>query len=502
MKEVKPMSHIWSDEEITSFKVLLRKISEKFESEEDVKEAKVVAKLLTEINPDAPEAWYFLGVVNGILGALDEAQNNLFRSLELGGEKFWNYVELANVFMKQGSLKEAIQWGYKSLEFDQENVFVCHKLADLHVLDGNARKAIKVLEPLLSTKSIKTEDKHDTLVRLGNLCMVTQRMKRALEYFKEAQKLIPQDESLWADIGHCLSRLENHDDALSAFKKAADSKPSPSNLYNLGDAYLSLNQPEKSIAPLVEATRKEPGYSIAHYDLSRAFIEMKKYREGAAAAMAALRPDPEMKLQRTNLGLGAMSNLGLCLMNLGRYEEALECFRRNKNLLAPTFFNTGLTLFRMKRYKEALEYFLSALAICPDDPEYLNLVGQSYAGLGKDKIAEKYLRKSIKKDPTYAMGYYDLGVILAKFKTRQPEALRCFMKAIKFDRSLAWAYYSVACFYALSGDKEKGLSFLKQSLEKGLRDKKHIDSDSDLDSLREEKEFKDMMVKYFDPSLK
>ena len=33
------MSHVWSDEEITSFKLLLRKISEKFESEEDVKEA-------------------------------------------------------------------------------------------------------------------------------------------------------------------------------------------------------------------------------------------------------------------------------------------------------------------------------------------------------------------------------------------------------------------------------------------------------------------------------
>jgi len=495
------MSHIWKDEEITSFKLLLRKITNKFDSEEEVKEAKLVAQLLTEVNAEDPEAWYFLGALNGILGEFNEAQKNLLQSLELEGNKFWNYVELANVFMKQGNFKEAIQWGYKAQECDPENVFVCHKLADLHMLDGNARKAIKVLEALLNVKSIKPEEKHETLVRIGNLYLRTQRMKKALGYLKEAQKLIPQDESLWGDIGHCLSRLGNHEDALVEFKKAADSKPSPSNLYNLGNAYLGLNQPEKSIAPLVEATRKDPGYSIAHYDLSLAFLKMKKYPEGAAAAIAALRSDPEMRLQRTNLGLGAMNNLGLCLMNLGRYKEALECFRRNKELLEPTFFNTGLTLFRMKRYEEALEYFLNALDISPDNPEFLDLVGQTYAELGKPKIGEKYLRRSIKIDPEYALSYYDLGLILAKFKTRQPEALRCFMKAIKLDPSLGWAYYSVACIHALSGNKEKALNFLKQALEKGFREKKHIDSDSDMDSLRKDKEFKEMMIKYFDRSL-
>ena len=82
------MSHVWSDDEAKSFKLLLRKISENLQSEEDLKEARIVAKLLTEIGPNDAEAWYFLGVLNGVLGEFDEAQNNLFRSLELGGDKF------------------------------------------------------------------------------------------------------------------------------------------------------------------------------------------------------------------------------------------------------------------------------------------------------------------------------------------------------------------------------------------------------------------------------
>ena len=57
---MRPMSHVWSDDEVKSIKLLLRKISENLHFEEDLKGARVVAKLLTEISPDDAEAWYFL----------------------------------------------------------------------------------------------------------------------------------------------------------------------------------------------------------------------------------------------------------------------------------------------------------------------------------------------------------------------------------------------------------------------------------------------------------
>ncbi len=500
-KEEGSVTQKWSDEEVKSFKLLLRKMWDKLEYQEDAKELRVVAKLLTEIDPNDHEAWHYLGVTNGILGAFDEARDNLYHSLELGGHKYSNYFQLSNVFMSRGDIKEAIKWGYKALKCDTENVSIYHKIADLHLLDGDTGRAIKVLESLLKVPALREEDLYNVLIRAGNLCMNTQRMKKALDYFEEAQKLNPADGSLWTDIGHCLSRSGDTEGALSAFKKAASANPSPHNLYNLGDAYLASNMPERAIPPLVEATRKDPSYALAHYDLSLAFIRMGKYQEGVSASIAALRSDPEMKFQQTNLGMGAMNNLGLCLMNLGRHEEALECFRRNKRLLGGNFFfNTGLTLFRMKRYKEALEHFFRALEVSPGDPEYLNLAGQTYEKLGKRKTGEKYLRESIKKDPKYALGYYDLGVILAKSKTRRREALSCFTKAIKLDPQMPWAYYSIACIHALSGDKEKALAYLEQSFKKGLRDKKHIDSDADMDSLRHDKEFTKMMAKYFNHS--
>ena len=491
------MSHIWSEEEVTSFRLLFNKITERLKDEEDVREARVVAKLLTEMDPNDHAAWHFLGLLNGMLGELDEAQKYLNRSLELGGEKLPNYIQLANVHMNRGNFEEALQWMNKAKAFAPEDIRIYHKIADLHLHDGDVIKAIKVLESVLKIPSTRDEERYETVARLANLCMQIQQVKKAANYFTEAQKLNSSDESLWADIGHCLSRLDDKQGALNAFKKAVGSDPTPEDFYNLGDAYLATGDPEKAIAPLVEATRKDPGYSLAHYDLSLAFVEMGKYSEGAKAAIAALRPDPEMKLGQTNLGMSATNNLGMCLLNLGRYDEALECYQRNIKLFGATNFNTGLTLFRMKRYKEALEYFLNALKISPDDPEYLDLVGQTYDVLGKHKIGEEYLRKCIKNDPKYALGYHDLGILLSKFKNRREEALRCFMTSLKLNPDDYWVYYSVACLHALSGDKEKALDYLKQALEKGFSDKKYIDSDSGLKSLKNDPEFKKLMTKYF-----
>ena len=68
------------------------------------------------------------------------------------------------------------------------------------------------------------------------------------------------------------------------------------------------------------------------------------------------------------------------------------------------------------------------------------------------KLQRNILRKSVEKDPQYALAYYDLGILLAKFKTRQTEALRCFMTAIKLDPNLAWSYYSVALSICAVGE--------------------------------------------------
>lgn len=179
------------------------------------------------------------------------------------------------------------------------------------------------------------------------------------------------------------------------------------------------------------------------------------------AARAALRDDPEMGFQCSNLGMGATENLGLALMNQGRMEEAEACFRLNLQLFAKTYFNLGLTLFRTKRHTEALENFRRALELESEDPEYHNLLGQTYDKLGQPTEAEQSLRRAIEIDGNYALGHYDLGVILAKREGRNQEALEAFKQALKLDPELTWAYYCIACLHAVAGEEKLALELLE-----------------------------------------
>jgi len=60
--------------------------------------------------------------------------------------------------------------------------------------------------------------------------------------------------------------------------------------------------------------------------------------------------------------------------------------------------------------------------------------------------------------------------------------------ALKPDLGSAW--YNLACARALSGEKRKALAALRTAVERGFRDRAHIEEDSDLESLRGEKEYR------------
>ena len=344
---------------------------------------------------------------------------------------------------------------------------------------------------------VESCDEVSTRLTLANLYLSMSAFDESAEQLNEALKLDAGNSELWSTLGRCLSRQNKWEEALKAFQSAAEIEPHDSEtLYNIGDAFLGLGQPEKAVGPLLQAVRSRHDYSLAHYDLSLAFLELKKYQEAEMSARAALRDDPDMAFQLSNLGLGATDNLGLALMNQGQMEEAEACFKRNLGLVASTYFNLGLTLFRTQRYTEALENFRRALDLEPDNPEFHDLLGQTYDELGQPVEAEKSLRRAIELDESYAIGHYDLGFALVKREGRKQEALAAFERAVKLDPDMAPAYYDIACIHAVSKEEGPALAYLEKALNKGYRELAHIEKDPDWNGLRTKPKFIRLLEKY------
>jgi tetratricopeptide (TPR) repeat protein len=205
---------------------------------------------------------------------------------------------------------------------------------------------------------------------------------------------------------------------------------------------------------------------------------------------------PEMKSELAVIVVQEASEDAAKLIDEGRSKEALAGLNRCITQFEGIYYCVGWAFYNMGRLEESAEHLRKALEINPANTGNLNLMGQVMSDLGKPAEAEAYLRKAIKIDPEYALGFYDLGVILAKLRTRDTAARRCFCKAIRLDPSLGWAYYSIGCLDALAGKRAKALANLKTALEKGVSDIAYFEQDSDLDSVRNDEAYERLMAEY------
>jgi thiol-disulfide isomerase/thioredoxin len=80
---------------------------------------------------------------------------------------------------------------------------------------------------------------------------------------------------------------------------------------------------------------------------------------------------------------------------------------------------------------------------------------------------------------------------------RYDESADRFKRAIELRPDSFDCYYNVACALSLKGDKGAAIDWLEKAIAKGFDDAKHIDEDSDLDPIRGEARFLELMSAKF-----
>ncbi len=96
------------------------------------------------------------------------------------------------------------------------------------------------------------------------------------------------------------------------------------------------------------------------------------------------------------------------------------------------------------------------------------------------------------EDPAFREAF-DSGIRLLQEK-KFDESVAAFKKCIELRPDDPTAYYNIACAFSLKGDADKAFEWLERAIDKGFDDVGHMARDTDLDPIRKDPRYKDMIA--------
>ena len=192
------------------------------------------------------------------------------------------------------------------------------------------------------------------------------------------------------------------------------------------------------------------------------------------------------------------SELGFCLAEQGRQEEALESYFKSMELGredAWIFTRIAISYKNMDKKEEALEYYLKAFELREDDIFLMSDIAWLYDSLGEFEKALKYLERLEELGQDDAWTNTEYGYCLSKLRRyeeaiikinraleieddekdtayiysqlgwcqrhleKYDEAIEAFSQAKKWARNDAWINIEIGHCYKAKNEREKALDF-------------------------------------------
>ena len=299
--------------------------------------------------------------------------------------------------------------------------------------NGEYDKAIEIFK-----KAVELNPDDDESWRwLGNSYSRNGQIEEAIKYYLKAAELNPDDSRNWFNLGILYSNNEQYKEAINSFLKVVELNPDDGySWYGLGNSYIKNEQVEDAIKSLLKATELNSNDYQSWLDLAISYIHNEQYEEAIEPLLKAIELNPN--------NAGSLSLLGYVYKINGQYEEAIKYLSKAKELNTDGFNNwyeLGEAYLYNGQFQEAIETLLKAVELNPDE-DIWRLLGMSY------RLNEQY-----------------------------EEAMNSFIEATKLNQDNNINWYAIGDLFYIQGAYEEATEYLKKSIElgnKGLDTWEHL----------------------------
>jgi adenylate cyclase len=250
-----------------------------------------------------------------------------------------------------------------------------------------------------------------------------------------------------------------------------------------------------AIALFRRATALDPAFAKAWSGLAGAHAALAVYHGGGEAARTASDEASRMAVSLAPDLAEAHVARAISFSALQRYDDAAREFEHAIQLnpkLFDAWYYYARTALHQNRPRRALELFERAAEVNPDDYQAPLLSAPVYRSLGMVERAQEadqrgvaLAERHLEDYPDNARAYFLAASSLVTLG-RTAEAHEWAERAIAIDPDDPSARYNVACFYAQVGDIDKALDYLENS----VTSRSWLESDPELDPLREHPRYK------------
>ena len=296
-------------------------------------------------------------------------------------------------------------------------------------------KPIKIKKKVIKKVIIKEkeEKEDDDLFEQGKSDYENEEYDKAIEIFKKAVELNPDDYLNWYWLGRSYNDNEQYQEAINSGLKATQLNPDyAGNWFELGGAYRDNKQYQNAINSYLKATQLNPNDDEYFVSLGWVYYDMELYKDAMQSFIEAL------KLNASNSN--AYYGIGKIFMESSQYDKAKDAIKKaielNPNI---SFYSDTLNFlyYLNEEYEEFIKYSEKSIENGNFDENRYGDLGYAYSIFEDYDNAvisyEKYIefRNLIKfKISSYVWNNY--GVALANLG-RIEEARNAYANAVRID---------------------------------------------------------------------